>query len=226
MKKFCPKCGAEGKPMHKGFCIDCYLADHPDIVEIQDMEIEECPNCLRAHLGKNWTSSELEPFIASKVKTKLSEPTITASIVGETEKGPVMLIKVAGRLGENEAELSKEIQITLRKRQCDVCSKKQSTYHNAKMQLRGPEEAVTDAFRAVRNENRSTSRKERMAEVFRFEEVKDGVDVYLGSAQAAKNAAAKLVNKGAKVKTTYKLVGLDRKTGKRRYEITYSVRMQ
>ena len=235
--RFCPKCGAlEGeKPFMGVFCLECYLHDHPDIVELPSLiELDFCPTCLKVRHKGSWVDGREENVheaIIGKLKTDIYEPAIEVALLKETAKGGIYKVHVAGSLEGHDIELEDQVEVRNRKRQCEICAKKQSTYHEAIIQLRpkgkdtGPE-ALLAAFKFLRNENRMLIRKYAKAEIFRFKEGRNGIDIYFGSMRAAKVALQRFQSRfSPDVKETYTLVGINKKTGKPRHTVTYSVRI-
>jgi len=233
--RFCPKCGKEAKHFIHGFCIDCYLEDHPELVYIPDrIEVDSCTQCLRIRVKGKWISGRgenIKELITSKIKTDISSPDISISFHDETPKGAIYRVDVRGKIEGEPVEYEKYVEIVYNRKVCDICAKKGSTYYEALVQLRPKSKEVDikrmrEAFRFLRNENRAIIAEDRKAEIFRFENAKNGIDIFFGSQRAAKIALQRLSQKyDVSIKETYTLVGIDKKTGKRRYTVTYSVRL-
>ncbi len=232
--KFCPKCGSTDKTFYNGFCIDCFVKDHPGLVEITDIVLKQCSVCLRIRSGVGWetgTHKNIEEAIASKVKTSIQNPVIKVELVNEKPKSNEYEVTVSGLLDENPVELILPAVVKFEKEVCDVCSRKSGNYYEAIMQLRPRGQHIDldrlkSALNFLRNETRALVKKDRQAEIFRFEQVKNGIDVYFGSARAAKIALQHLqTTYHPVVKESYTLKGVNRETGKNRYSVTYSVRL-
>ncbi|MCK4327570.1 MAG: 60S ribosomal export protein NMD3 [Candidatus Diapherotrites archaeon] len=232
--KFCPKCGATDRPFHGGFCIDCYLKDHPGLAETEDITIKRCTHCLRVKTRGVWESgapASMGEIVRAHVKTSLESPEVTVELVEPGEKKEVYEVTVKGALGAEPVSLTQLVTVKYEKQTCDVCSRKSGNYYEAILQLRpaGREidlQRMRSALMFLRNEARAMVKKDRKAEIFRYEMVKNGVDVYFGSARAAKVALQHLqATYRPTVKESYTLKGVDKETGKKRYSVTYSVRL-
>jgi len=230
VEKFCPKCGKSSKQsqFYNNFCSDCFLKDHPSLVSVDDVKLESCPSCLRVFLAGDWSDpSKIKDFLKTTVKTKeLKKASVSVEEISCTEKDRDYKITVTGYLGSKKVTICREIKVLFVKKQCGICSKKQSHYHNVKIQLRSDDmDKLKKAFNLVRNENREFVKKDRMAEVFRFEVVKEGIDIYFGSAKAAKQSLKALSSLSKDIKKTYKLKGFDRHKNKKTFLVTVVVRL-
>lgn len=232
--RFCPKCGSSDKPFYKGFCIDCYVKDHPEILQVGDIILKQCPKCLRVFSKGKWASGRtesIEGIIASKVKTLLKSPTITTKLIGKNLKKETYEVAVSGKLGDETVTLTQTADVLYQKETCNVCSRKSGNYYEALVQLRphGKEvdlDRMKSAMVFLRNEARALVKKDRNAEIFRHELAKNGIDIYFGSLRVAKIALQHLqATYHPKVKESYTLTGLDRASGKKRYRVTFSVRL-
>jgi len=66
-----------------------------------------------------------------------------------------------------------------------------------------------------------------MAFIARVEELKEGIDIYMGSLSAARKIANELIKRfNGSTGESHKLMGLDRDTGKRIFRTTVSVRLK
>ena len=230
IQRVCPKCGKSNREVsfYKNFCVNCFLKDHKEIVSVKDLEIELCPSCLRLSLGGRWCAPEkLKGFLHSTVKIdelKRVKVSLEEELCDEKECNYALV--VVGFLGKERVTVRREIKVKFAKKQCGVCSKKQSEYHVVKLQLRSSSPLrLKKAFNIVRNESRAYVKKDRMAEVFRFNVMSDGIDIYLGSLKAAKQSIKALLSMSKGMKRTYKLKGFDRHKGKKAYITTIVIRI-
>lgn len=232
--KFCPKCGATNKPFYKGFCIDCYVQDHPELLQAEDLALKQCPKCLRVFTRGGWVSGRtesVEEIIASKVKTLLKSPTIAVKLISGSPKKEVYEVTVSGKLGKETATITRKVTVSYQKETCGVCSRKSGNYYEALVQLRPHGKAVDldrmkSALVFLRNEARALVKKDRNAEIFRYELVKNGIDIFFGSLRVAKIALQHLqATYHPKIKESYTLTGVDHASGKKRYRVTFSARL-
>ena len=232
--RFCPKCGKSDKAFYGNFCIDCYLKDHPDVLHLENISFNQCPRCLRVFSRGEWESGKpehMEELISSRVKTALIDPSIHVVLLEGNAKREIYEVTVEGQLGGEQVSLANEVQVKYVKDMCNVCSRKSGNYYEAIIQLR-PKEKVVDLDRLktalifLRNEARALTKKDRHAEIFRYELVKNGIDIYFGSSRVAKISLQHLQSTyDPVIKESYTLRGVDKETGKKRYSVTYSVRV-
>jgi nonsense-mediated mRNA decay protein 3 len=234
VQRFCPKCGSKDKPFFKGFCVDCYLTDN-DLVRIpKRMSVDACPSCLRFRIHGEWLPSTRENtsrFIEEQVKLRqIENSSAEARLVKPLKDGAVFELVLRGELGGEKVELRKNVELLYAAKQCLICARKQSKYYKALLQLR-PKDAgaspskIQSAFHFVRNHNRELSVTDREAEIFKFKEDKNGLNIYLGSLKAAQSIVSMLRSKfNAEVRQSRTLVGVD-KNGHNDYKSTFSVRL-
>ena len=229
--KVCQKCGAtENEKEFVGeFCIDCFLADNPDLVRFKKMKIEMCPRCGRVRIHNKWkrpTRDVLLGYVKSRIATELENLNVKINKFRIAGNELNLDLHICGLINGSKICINKEIKINVKLVQCPMCSKKTGEYWEAKLQIRGDNKSVKKALEDVSKLNAKISQSDSRGEIFRAEVVKTGVDVYLGSKKIAKDLVKRLKNKfNAEVKRTRKLVGEDVHRGKRIYKETYSVRL-
>lgn len=233
-KRFCPKCGATDKPLVKGFCLDCFLKDNPDLVKVEPVfELEQCKKCGKVRIKGQWiepTSKHLVEFVRSKVKVKeLKEVKVGVELIilSETETRADILVK--GVINSSLITVEKEALLKFKKALCDPCMRISSQYHEAILQVRGEKETPKSRFeKAFRDVNRLLAaeyRKDPLARIVEVQDHKYGFDVLIGSKRAGRVVAEALAKdfKG-RVKVSSKLRGVD-KRGKKKYRFTFAVRI-
>lgn len=236
-EKSCPKCGASSvkKAFFEEFCLDCYVKDHPGLIQIPErVLVEMCPTCLRINHKGTWVSGKdvnLEEYVKNKIKTQLENPVYVLETVKETPKHKIVHLNAEAKLGTGKFEIEADVQIKYDKNQCPVCIRKNSDFNDAIVQLRPKKtEADLDRIRSaanfLRNEARAIVKDHRAAELFRMQNVRNGVDVSFGSAKVAKLALQHMVKtyNNVEIKESYTLAGVH-PNGKKRYKVTFSVRL-
>ena len=114
---------------------------------------------------------------------------------------------------KKQKEESHEIKLKVNKIVCPDCSRKFGDYYESILQLRGKPDAMMD-FLSDKLADRN---------IYKVENVKNGIDIYLDDSHVAENMS-KLLKKrfNAKVKKSFRLV--TRKQGKDIYRTTFVVR--
>ena len=206
--KVCPKCGATDKEKEfiGSFCVDCY--PHGIRLRRNKITIVRCPHCGRVKVDDKWVK-ELDRAIKRLVKK------IT---IGDYEEVDVNVdsgkITYTLDIGDRTIKITKQIKIEVKNQSCDVCSRRFSGYYEAIIQIRGEDKEIKLA------KDRIITELEKQTFISKIEEVRGGVDIYIGK----KSIVDKLLNRlGYKYKKTYKLYG--RKEGREVYRTTYLIRV-
>jgi len=204
LDKICPDCGASSneKEFVGLFCVECY-AKRARLHLPREIVIRVCKRCGRFGV-RRWSEkiSDLEDEVRKLVKGKFDSIDVK---VDESGKRCLLTIHFG------KAKLEKEIKVKLKKSLCDVCQKIARGYYEAIIQLRG--EAIEKAGELKRELEAKTF-------ISKEVELKNGIDLYVGSTQAAYEA---LRNLGLRFRTSKKLWGV--KKGKRLFRTTFAVHL-
>jgi nonsense-mediated mRNA decay protein 3 len=206
----CIKCGA--KKGDKAFvdllCIDCYV---PKIEIPKSFQMAICPRCGAVLRGKRWDKAN-ESLIrkdfahkakgrdANGVQVDINKSTLTYFV--ETDKGPI--------------PMEAPIRVEINKELCDFCRKKSGGYFEAIIQLRGNPKRV-EKWRKILE-----AKLDEKTFVASEEELKEGIDLKVGSSKAALSIINELGLRDYKI--SRKLFGL--KQGKRIYRTTFAIRFE
>jgi len=200
MTKQCPKCGAteDEKDFIGSFCIDCYISmNKPDLPA--KIVIYRCKQC-GAERFSAW-GTPVEEAIAHALKSKVFG---TPEITIEDDY-------VIARYDKIDMEF--KIPLKIKETTCNTCSQKSSGYYEAIIQLRG-KYAHDHTFA-----QKIIGQLERITFIPKVEELKEGLDIYVGNKQAV---AIILTALGIKALTSNKIGGM--KNGKNVYRTTFLVR--
>ena len=219
--KSCPLCGkreSESKEQFVGaFCPECFARNKTLFKVKTPLSLDLCGKCGRIRIAGEWLRPEGEriaEFIASKTKSpyeiaisecnhdlRKNAVLVNAVFKVELPQGTVVNVRSAQRIG---------LEATL----CEDCAKRSGGYYEAIIQLRGDKEMVARKAAAIESMVKIESF------VTKAEQLREGLDVYIGSAQAARKALEKL---GLAYTQATKLAGV--KNGKRLYRRSYCVRL-
>ena len=201
MARFCPICG---KPESKGefsgeLCVDCALSRLP---QLENVHVAICQKCGRVvDRGNKPKEIGIEGEATRILKLKGAAPLYSdgfASVEYDTRYG----------------RISRPLTLLLEKRLCTECSRSNSQYFEAIVQLRG------DGGKVARMAERILLRLREKSFVPKIEELKEGIDLYCGSRN---EAIAALNSHKLGFMRTEKLAG--EKNGKRLYRTTLLVRL-
>lgn len=210
MERICPACGASSgkKPFVGEHCADCWLSRERGRWPAS-VELTVCVKCGRVWREKKW---------------KYPAPTLTASLVeaafekhGLEGHYNVEAGVFEGILheGGGRVPFSQTVEVIRKKTQCPTCSRSESNYHEAIIQLRGNRDLVERAAR------RLVRRLEKKTFLARMEEMHGGLDLYVGF---KKEVAGLLQEEELKFVRSEKLAG--QKQGKRLYRSTFLIRLE
>jgi nonsense-mediated mRNA decay protein 3 len=206
----CIKCGAKqgSKAFVDLLCIDCYT---PHIEIPKSFAVTLCHRCGAVLRGKKWLASsprEIGKWLAIKVKGSdarnvaidINSSTLTFEV--ETERGNV--------------PITVPIRVEIQKALCEHCNKMAGGYYEAIIQFRGRPD------RASRWADKISEFLQGKTFVAGREELKEGIDLKVGSSKAALSAINDAGIKDYVI--SKKLWGL--KQGKRVYRTTFALRFE
>lgn len=220
--KSCPSCGKPesdfDEPFVGAFCPDCF-ASKKSLFEVRlPLELEYCQKCRKARFTGIWeypNAERLAMYLTGKVR---SEYPFTVKPCGLTSPENNMLqieVELSLELPQGSTVRKKTTRtVTLLPMQCVSCSQRSGGYFEAIIQLRGDPAKVarkTELIKAMVGNDSFVSK---------VEDLKEGVDIYVGSFKSATSVLSKL-------KLVYtqanKLAG--KKRGKDLYRRSYCVRL-
>lgn len=241
MKRFCPKCGKEidEESQINSFCIDCYVSEH-QVITAPTFEITVCPKCGVLKYAKKFykTVEDLEKDLAKHIKTKdLDQAKVFVKLILDDDLHEYYIIAtVKALIGNKIKEIKMEKDISLRKNECERCSRLSGNYYTTILQLRFDdskikEELMDKIILQTRNMlfemNESRKNLSRQVHIVKEKPQKTGIDIYLDNLDQSKKILQTLIlNKNAKSwQETKSLVTADKK-GKRVYRHTLCIHFE
>lgn len=210
MKRICIVCGEDAEAGN--FCKKCFLERHK-LFSIKDFTITVCRN-LDVYYNSGWkevldTKDMITEMVRKNIQSYGTIKKISVSFK-PFKDGYAVKIKCTGKIDSVSSEDEKDIQISLKKKLCEDCSKLSGRYHEAKIQIRGDNrELILDSL--------STA----IPKTSMVEYTRHGVDIlFINKKEAAQ--IADYLKKRYKVKKSFKVVGS--KKGKMLNRDIYSVK--
>lgn len=207
MELLCPKCGASNKDVGFSgpFCVKCRPVE---IKCPKRMEFMRCSKCKRVRLKGNWVACSDEK-LAQEVISKCK---------GEFLSGTYSFMNQEATFFVGDKDhmfpVKRSIKANVIKNICPDCVRKSGGYFEAIIQLRGKGAKISKHGRLFK---KMLFKK---TFVTKEEQVKEGLDLYIGSSRAVVEMLAEL---GIRARISRKLAG--EKAGKRLYRTTFLVRV-
>lgn len=219
-RKFCPKCGKETEDLYEGLCKDCSISKFSISTQLPDkILIKECKICGKFFTGKSTATSAdnaVELFLEGILKQKEID-----SVTYRVSGGKVFLTLRLKKDNFDKTE-EKELNLMVKKIICQICSMMESGYFQTIIQVRAPENILPEIKEEIYEQISHLNKFDRLAFISKYQEAKNGFDVFIGSKSSANRIANALKAKyRAKIKITKKLSGSIK--GKKVYQDTILV---
>lgn len=236
---FCPKCGKTDEKNFNGVCKSCFLKDVV-LAEIpSEMEITICAHCQSRLVSGKWLELELsdEKIMLNTLNNHIDinkyvenvEIDVETTLARGSNIECVAHIKgyVLGEIIEQDYKINFKIKRTV----CPECSKFQSGYFEAVIQLRADKRVLDNEEIAIvddiiADKINKISKKNKMAYISERAVLKEGIDYYVGTYKVAKRLSNTIKDTiGGVVKESPRLMGRDKSAGKDLYRTWISVRL-
>jgi len=146
------------------------------------------------------------------------------------EKAVKVHIRVDAVVKGESVSREHDAMVRIKKESCDRCSRIAGNYYAAIVQVRAEGRFPTEKERSKSKEIaqdviRRVQKSDRMAFISNIKELKEGIDIYVGSTSVGKQISKAIVTElGGRFSESAKLVG--RKNGKDQYRVSYAVRLR
>ncbi len=226
MRRFCAVCGKVTDKLVENLCEECFSKERI-IFEIPEIRIKYCKDCGKIFRRGKWIFYDYDPEVSinnaikdeimDKIKFKVPIDTYTFSYTTDKDKIKLVLnVYIEDKEIRYEKDLDLKLEVTL----CKDCIRKRSKYYEAILQIRGKyDRSIIDFIERKLEEMRIYDGK---AFITKIEELKEGVDLYIGSKDAGRKIARIMKKMGAKISESKKLYG--RKDGREVYRYSICIR--
>jgi|YelNatPaOPRAMG01_1025707.scaffolds.fasta_scaffold04552_13 nonsense-mediated mRNA decay protein 3 len=204
-EKFCPKCGKKTEKFYEGLCEDCYLSKFSLSKKLPDkIIIKQCKFCGKFFLGNH--SGSIEDLIEIFLQDFLKEGELTSISYRIAENKVFLTLNL--KINDLKKTEEKEVDLIIKKIICQACAMKESGYFQAIIQVRAPENLLSEIKKEIDDQINYLNQYDNLAFISNFQEVKNGFDVFIGSKASAQQIARTLKLKyKAKIKITRKIAG-------------------
>ncbi len=202
MTRYCPTCGKPdtGHEFSGEMCVDCAIGRLPPLPNVHVSICQKCGSVIDK--GNKRKEMTVEQEVTRLLKLKTEHPVYSEGFLS---------VEYDTRYGR----ISMPLTLLMEKRLCADCSRSNSQYFEAIIQVRGD-----DRKKVERMAERLLLRLQEKSFVPKIEELKEGIDLYCGSRN---EAIAALNSQKLGFLRTEKLAG--EKDGKRLYRTTLLVRL-
>ena len=234
---FCPECGKETGEFYNKRCKECFLSNLLLIKCPSVIKIRVCPVCGAHFTAGKWNretdqrkllfyeiagSIRMHPD-AKHEKLDISEEKIDRS----RSLAHITVSAIVSGLNVNAAT---DIEIRIKKETCDTCSRIAGGYYAGIVQLRANHRLISEkeVNRCIELADHLLKKLmengDRFAFISKIEELREGVDLYIGSATSCRQVCRAIIRElGGSYTTSSSLVG--RKDGEDLYRITCALRL-
>ena len=242
----CFVCGKE-ETLTDGRCRVCYLRESFQFSIPGKIKVPYCKSCNSYYTNRWKTLGDKISFINETLENNVSsnldvefvkEFSITKKDIQAkvelSEEGNITKIRLIIRpfCDDSSFDMEASTEIMLSGEQCKRCSRFYGGYYEAILQIRNDEkkielERANEILEIIDDISDRLISKDRMAFIARVEELKEGIDIYMGSLSAARKIANELIKRfSGSMGEAHKLMGLDRDSGKKIYRTTVTVRLK
>ncbi|GAA5819222.1 MAG: NMD3 family protein [Methanobrevibacter sp. CfCl-M3] len=235
---FCYLCG-KSEILVDGLCRDCYLKQHHILTVPSNISVKICAHCNAKFFDGKWIDANL---IQEEIIYRAIEDSI---IIDPSSENPVIdmnIIQMRGTIAESVVEAmdvvfgvevyeTHDIDVRLIKGVCPTCSKRNSNYYEAVIQLRsqmkrigGEKKDEVDVF--IYKYLDKLYLKDKLAYVSQRVEIKEGMDYYIGSLKSCRKLASAIQESfGGVITESERLVTKNRDTGKDIFRFWIAIRL-
>jgi 60S ribosomal export protein NMD3 len=228
LESVCPSCGERSY----GVCERCLAQGRTVPTMPSFLSIQVCPTCSDHFFRGRWINEDTNSAVAKAVEETLKiDPDETAFTIVLKQISPTIIhahveinVSGAGRSCE-----SFDVDVRVNRATCDRCSRVSGGYYESKVQIRAdrrrPKRAELDRALEVAATTIDLAQKtDRLAFITKTVWLREGLDLYIGTAKAAKRIVRALLREmGGTVNDSAKLAG--RRDGKDVYRVTFVMRL-
>ncbi|MDR3063067.1 MAG: hypothetical protein LBU40_02875 [Methanobrevibacter sp.] len=236
---FCPECGESEGELIEGICKKCFLKKFKIFNIPKEIRVTVCPHCNAKYSEGKWIDSNIDE---TEIIYRALEGAIEVDSIVENEEIILGIDQIRGTIAESiveakanvfgeEIDQIEKVDVRLINNPCPNCSKKNSGYYEAVIQLRADKRDLThDELKSAdiiisKNLN-SFFKKDKLAYLSQKDKLKEGIDYYIGSLKSAKKLSLAIKEElGGIIKESPRLISEDKSTGKGLYRVWISLRL-
>lgn len=235
---FCLLCNSEEK-LYEGLCKSCYLKDFEAVKVPEYTTFTACSHCGSTLKHEKWVQTgyyddEIINDAIQKdidINEKLEDVFIETEIINNRGTVYECILHVYGNIIGERIEEQYRIDVKVEMGVCPNCSKFNSGYYEAVIQLRADgrkleEDEIQASDEFMSNEIQRLCQTNKLAYVAERVVLKEGIDYQIGSYNAAHKIALNMQKQfGGVITESRKIVGRDKSRSKDLYRSWISVRL-
>ncbi|MDO5851266.1 MAG: NMD3-related protein [Methanobacteriaceae archaeon] len=235
---FCLKCNKE-EELYEDLCKKCYIDEFKLVSVPENAEFTICSHCGATFKEYKWIESEyydediIQDAILKKleVNNKLENPKITTEILVNRGTMYDCIIHCEGTVLNTHVKEEHPITVKVIKGVCPTCSKYNSGYYEAVIQLRADNRKITDDELSqiedtIVKETNNLYKTNKLSYIAKRTQLKEGIDYNIGSLNAAQKITDHIQkNYGGIISQSHKIVGQDKSTSKDLYRTWILMRL-
>lgn len=203
-RKFCPKCGKETERFYESLCEQCFLSSFSLAEKLpKKILIKECKVCGKFLFENFFGSTEnvVEGFLRKFLEKGINS--ISYRIFDCQIK-----LTLKKKIYDLEKIEEKTINLIKKRTICQSCAMKSSGYFQAILQVRAPQSLLQEIRDEIEKQIDYLNQYDKLAFISKFQELRNGFDVFIGSKKTANQIARNLKTKyKAKMKISKKFAG-------------------
>ncbi|MDR2830333.1 MAG: hypothetical protein LBB45_04755 [Methanobrevibacter sp.] len=233
---FCYQCG-KSEVLNKGLCAECFIKQYQILTIPSDISVKICTHCNAKFIEGKWIDANL-------IQEEIIYRTVEDSIeINHSSKNPVLdmnIVQMRGTIAELTIETTDnvfgediyekhDVKICLNKDVCPTCSKRNSNYYEAVIQIRSQLKKIENKEEIdvlVNKILEKLYKKDKLAYISQKNELKEGVDYYIGSLKSAKKLSSAIQNRfGGLITESTRLVTKNKDNNKEIYRFWIAIRL-
>ncbi|MDR2624453.1 MAG: hypothetical protein LBC39_07845 [Methanobrevibacter sp.] len=235
---FCYQCG-KSEPLIEGLCAECFVKQCKILTVPTDISVRICAHCNAKFIEGKWIDGNLiqEEIIyraiedAIKINPLSENPTVDMNIIQTKGTIAELIIEATTNVFGESIHEKHYVNVRLNKDVCPTCSKRNSNYYEAVIQIRSQLKRIEDEQKEEVNKfvNKTLDKlykKDKLAYIPQKNQLREGIDYYVGSLKSAKKLSSAIQKRfGGLITESARLVTKNKDTSKEIYRLWISIRL-
>ncbi|MDR2874028.1 MAG: hypothetical protein LBV42_04750 [Methanobrevibacter sp.] len=236
---FCYQCGKSESKLIEGLCLQCFIKEFSILAIPNEVSVKVCTYCNATFSKGKWINANLdeEEIIYRNIENSIEINPIAKNSIIDMHilqmRGTIAesIVEVRGDVLKEEIFEEHEINVRLKKDICPTCSKRNSGYYEAVIQIRSQARKIDskqlkEIDMVISKTLEKLYKKDKLAYIPTKSEIKEGVDYYIGSLKSGRKLALAIKESfGGMITESERLVTKNKSTGKEIYRVWIAIRL-